>query len=78
MTELERIAPRLARAYVAEVEYQRRLAEARCRGEIRLDLAMEEMVRSVRAMSRAYSVYLRGYQARMSSRSSRTASSTTR
>ncbi len=77
-TELERVAPRLARAHAAEMKYQRRLAEARRTGEIRIDLAMEEMVRSMRAMSRAYAAYLRGYRSRMSSRSSSTAASTTR
>lgn len=65
MTELERIAPRLHKAYCQEVEYQSRLREARRKGILPLDIAVEEMVRSMRAAARAISrmsIVLKGQQ----------------
>ena len=49
-TSLQQIAPRLARAHRAERQYQTRLAAARRNGGLLpLDIASEEMIRSVRA-----------------------------
>lgn len=53
MSELERLAPRLARAHLAEVRYQQRKAASAKRGWIPADIAYEEMARSIRALARS-------------------------
>lgn len=53
MSELERIAPRLGKAWREEREYQHWLREARARGAVPAWALYEEMKRGLRAYRRA-------------------------
>lgn len=65
MNELERIAPRLYKAHKQEAEYQSRLHEARRKGAVPMDIAVEEMARSMRAAAKAMNAMFKTWKGQL-------------